>query len=344
MPAMGRRRSTNHGLPPHMAQKGRNYYYVANGTPRRWIALGDDYGKALHAWAIHEGGTVPECARTLKQIIAWYKEEELPKKALRTQRDNKAELARLEGVFGDSPIETIRPTDVTTYLAGRVDEDGKPAPVRANREISLLSHVINFARRRGFTDMANPCAGVERNTETGRDRYVDDAEYAALYAAGDEELRDAMDLLLLTGQRPGDVLKMKRADIRDGALWVKQGKTGTNLRIDVEGELAEAIERMQTRKRKATGLRLVQDDAGQPLTYWMLEGRFSAARTEASKEMPSVVTAQLRDIRGKAATDVEDLAHAQALLGHKSRTMTERYVKQRAGARVAPLKRKKGAT
>mgnify|MGYP002134247567 FL=1 len=35
-----------------------------------------------------------------------------------------------------------------------------------------------------------------------------------------------MDLALLTGQRPADVLKLTRADIRDGALHLKQNKTG----------------------------------------------------------------------------------------------------------------------
>ena len=29
-----------------------------------------------------------------------------------------------------------------------------------------------------------------------------------------------MDLALLIGQRPADVLKLKRTDIRDGTLWI----------------------------------------------------------------------------------------------------------------------------
>lgn len=339
MGAMGRRRSRNHGLPPHMARKGQAFYYVTNGVPRRWIPLGRDYQKALAQWARLEGSPIPDEARTFAQVVRAYREKALPLKALRTQRDNEAELARLEGVFGASPIETITPIDVRTYLDGRVDEDGKPAPVRANREIALLSHVINFARENGFTEMANPCAGVRRNRETARDRYVEDAEFAAIYAKGDEVLRDAMDLLLLTGQRPGDVIRMKRADVRDGALWVRQGKTGKRLRIRVQGELAAAIERMRTRERRATGATLVQDDAGQPLNYWTLERRFSDAREAAAVELPSVATVQLRDIRGKTATDAEDLAHAQKLLGHQSRSMTERYTKQRAGESVSPLER-----
>lgn len=343
MPDMGRRRSTNHGLPPHMAKKGHQHYYVTNDKPRRWIKLGADYGTALAEWAKLEGQPIPETARTFTQIAAWYRLKVLPGKAKRTQDDNELELKRLEAVFGESPIETITPVDVRTYLDGRVitagKKKGQPAPVRANREVALLSHVINWARGKGFTDMANPCAGIQKNAETGRDRYLTDTEFDAIYAAGDEELRDAMDLLLLTSQRPGDVVRMKRTDVRDGMLWIRQGKTRTAERITVEGELEAAIARMTTRKRTATGAYLVQDDAGQPLTYWMLEGRFAKARIAGG--VPGV---QLRDIRGKAATDTGDLAHAQALLGHKTRAMTERYVKQRAGEIVAPhSRRRKGA-
>lgn len=344
MPAMGRRRTIHHGLPPHMAQKGRSYYYVTNDKPRRWLPLGDDYPKALAGWAKHEGQPIPDSARTFSQIAAWYRKDVIPDKAPRTRKGNEAELANLEAVFGASPIETITPVDVATYRATRWSkkklkegEQPKLAKTRANREIALLSDVVNFARERGFTTMANPCTGVERNQEHGRDRYVDDAEFDAIYAQADEVLQDAMDLLYFTAQRPGDVLKMKRAQLKDGMLWVRQGKTRKQLRITDEADLAAALERMQKRPRTATGLHLVQDDAGQPLTYWQLEDRWAKARAAAG--LPDI---QMRDLRGKAATDVEDLAHAQALLGHASRTMTERYVKQRAGERVAPVRRKRG--
>jgi hypothetical protein len=85
MPAMGRRRSRNHGLPPHMAQKGEAFYYVTNEKPRRWISLGSDYGHALTKWADLEGQPLPETARTFLQISTWYELKVIPKKALRTQ-------------------------------------------------------------------------------------------------------------------------------------------------------------------------------------------------------------------------------------------------------------------
>lgn len=345
MPRMGRRRTVNHDLPPHMARKGDAFYYIQNGKPRRWTPLGADWPKALAKWAELEGEPAPEAVRTFSYVAGRYRKEVMPGKAVRTQRDNEAELANLEAVFGPCAIDKITPVDVATYRGSRYSkkklkegERPKLAKVRANREIALLSDIFNFAREVGVTAAPNPCMGVERNPELGRTRYVDDDEFDAIYAKADVILRDALDLLLLTGQRPADVLKMKRNEIKDGCLWVRQGKTRKPLRIADEADLSAALQRMLTRERKATGATLVQDENGQPLTYWMLEDRWSKARAAAG-----LGDVQMRDIRGKTATDLEDLAKAQALLGHSTRNMTERYVKQRAGERVAPLRRKKRA-
>lgn len=231
-------------------------------------------------------------------------------------------------VFGSVPIDAIRPQDVRTYL----DLRGKTAKTRANREKALLSHIFNQARAWGYTDAPNPCAGIKGHKETGRDRYVEDEEFAAVWAKAHYTLQDAMDLALLTGQRPADVLKLTRADIRDDALHVRQNKTGKKLAIEITGELAKVVERITSRPGKVKGAWLIQDEAGQPLTYWMLRNRFDEARKAAG------ATFQFRDIRAKAATDTGDLGHAQKLLGHSNRDMTEHYTRERKGERVKPLR------
>ena len=88
-----------------------------------------------------------------------------------------------------------------------------------------------------------------------------------------------MDLALLTGQRPADVLKLKRSDIRDGALWIVQNKTGKRLGIEITGELSEVITRINERLRQAISVFLIQDENGQPLTQGALRSRFNKART-----------------------------------------------------------------
>lgn len=128
------------------------------------------------------------------------------------------------------------------------------------------------------------------------------------------------------------MLKLKRTDIRDGALWIVQNKTGARLGIEIAGELAATIVRINERPRHAISGYLSQDENGQPLTQGALRSRFDKARSMAKVDF------QFRNIRAKAATDTGDLAHSQMLLGHKNRDMTEHYVRSRVGARVRPLR------
>lgn len=125
---------------------------------------------------------------------------------------------------------------------------------------------------------------------------------------------------------------MRRTDVRDGALFVTQNKTGAKRAIEAVGELASVLARIDARPRERVSAYLIQDDNGRPLTMLALRGRFDKARTAAG------VCFQFRDIRAKTASDTGDLAHSQRLLGHKNRDMTEHYVRERIGQRVKPLR------
>jgi len=326
---MGRRRTQRFDLPPRMHLKGKTYYHVSTTIPRKWTKLDKEIGLAKRLWAEIEGEQHNPQDHTFNGIVARYRKEILPTKALQTQRDNEKELARLLAVFGVMPIDAIKPHHIKRYL----DERGKTAKVRANRERALFSHVFNFARQCGYTDAPNPCAGVKGHKETGRDRYIEDAEYLAVWNKADSSVQDAMDLAHLTGQRPADILKLNQSDIRDGLLLFTQNKTGKKLRIEIVGELHDLIERILRRENRIKGSdTLLQDGKGQRLTYATLRSRFDKAR-EAAK-----VSFQFRDIRAKTATDTDNLAHAQSLLGHKTRTMTEHYTRNRLGDKINPLK------
>jgi len=325
---MGRIRTVNKGLPRGLQLKDGRYYHVTTVAPRKWTALGRDRAAALLAWARMEGTEPDASIKTFDVVAQRYEREVIPTKARRTQEDNRKELARLRAVFGRMLIEAIKPHHVRGYL----DKRGQQAKARANREKALLSHVINKAREWGYTDASNPCQGVKGFKEAGRDRYVSDAEFRAVWEKADQTLRDAMDLALLTGQRPADVLKIKREDLHDGALWVVQNKTGAKRAIELSGELAALIERISARPRERLSAWLIQDDSGRPLGTFALRSRFDKARSRAGVDF------QFRDLRAKAATDTGDLAHSQALLGHTKRDMTEHYVKRRIGERVKPLR------
>lgn len=169
----------------------------------------------------------------LAVVARRYVREIFPTKSVQTRKDNDKELANLLKVFAHVPIDAIAPMHFREYM----DIRGQAAKVRANREKALLSHIFNKAREWGYTALQNPCQGVKGFKETGRSRYITDAEFDQIKAQAHFTVIDAMDLALLTGQRPADVLKLKRTDIRDGALWIVQNKTGQRLGIEITDEL-----------------------------------------------------------------------------------------------------------
>jgi integrase len=352
--AVGRRPTKHLNLPSRLRARtlpsGRTYYYYDTGEkPRREIPLGGDYALAVKKWAELEIDARPRHADivTFRYVAERYQRDVLPTKAPLTQRDNLIQLANLYKFFDApaAPLDQITPQHIRQYLDWRKD-----APVRANREKALFSHIFNKAREWGYTAASNPCSGVKGFTERGRDVYIEDATYKAVWDAADWPTRDAMDLAYLTGQRPADVLKMRLPDIRDGFLWLTQGKTRKKLRMAIAGELAALIERIQGRAYKVTSLALIRSESGQPLSYHALWNRFEEARKRAANTVDAAGNGeaavavrgfQFRDLRAKAGTDKADstdLRGAQQQLGHRSVKTTEVYLRARAGDKVTPTK------
>jgi integrase len=145
--------------------------------------------------------------------------------------------------------------------------------------------MFTFAREWGMTEKANPCFGLRRNKETPRDYYAGDVVWKAVYAQAPQELKDAMDLAYLTGQRPADVLKASTNDINNGFLMVGQGKTEKRLRIqlyngstatDLNTFLGELLDRKAIAGTRSSNL--ITNQAGLRMSYNMLRNRWDEAR------------------------------------------------------------------
>lgn len=370
---MGRKPTKNLNMPKGMRARvrgGHTYYLLdLGGKPRKEMPLAiDDYVAAVRKWAELTVSQVPAAAAiTFRHAAERYVREVLPTKSLTTQKDNLREMATLYEFFDAPPIplDEIEPVHVRQFMDWRVQstvakaieanrervQKGKqPVPVppdmghvRANREKALLSHIWNFARSKGITSKANPCAGIRGFKEEGRDVYVEDDIYQMVHDAAEPALRDALDLAYLIGQRPADVLKLTRADIKEGALWLRQNKTGHKLRVAIEGELAALLERMG--RRKVMGMGLINMPDGTPMTKYMMRGAMDRARAAAAASRPDLAAQikefQFRDLRAKAATDKEEshgITAAQEQLGHTTPTMTQHYVRHRKGKLVKPTK------
>jgi len=352
------RTPTRNRLPPGLRarhRKTKTYYFLdLGGKPRRELSLGSDFVEAIKKWS--ELTNAPAAvSTTFLDAAQRYLIDVVPTKSKRTQEDNKVELEFLYQVFDSPPVplDQIKPVHITKYIRWRMDkasnwfrEKKRTVPanaghVRANREIALFSAIFNYAREQGLTDSANPALGVRKNKEKGRDVYVEDDLYQAAWNASDQPTRDAIDLAYLCGQRPTDTLKFTEDDLRDGYLHIHQGKTKAKLRIEVKGELAVVLKRIEARKAtyKISSTSLVVNEKGQPLTASALRDRFDKARDIAGIPKSQF---QFRDLRAKAGTDKTessgDIRQAQKQLGHGSTAMTEHYVRNRRGEKSTPTK------
>lgn len=276
-----------------------------------------------------------------------YESKIIPSLKPGTQKDYMKGLKQLRNAFDAAPIEAITPQVIAKY------RDARSAKVRANREIALLSTIFTFAREWGLTDNSNPCAQVRRNKETPRDFYAGEVVWDAVYAQAPPELQDAMDLAYLTGQRPADVLKASTNDLNNGYLLVGQGKTEKRLRIRLHdgveaSELSAFLDALLERKTLA-GIKsssLITNQAGLRMSYAMLRNRWDETREKAASKAitdgDSTLGAmirqfQFRDIRPKAASEIEDIGKASRLLGHSTQEMTKK-VYRRVGEIVSPTK------
>ncbi|CRM13204.1 tyrosine-type recombinase/integrase [Pseudomonas sp. 58 R 12] len=354
---MRRKNAANLDLPPRMIRRNATlksgkiwtgYYYNgrdANGK-RKEIPLGGDLDQAKVEWARLERRAPPKPNHLLGALFDRYVKEIIPTKGLRTQSDNMKELKQLRKAFEKAPIDSITPQIVAQY------RDARTAKVRANREIALLSHIFTIAREWGLTSNANPCFGVRRNKEKPRDYYAGEIVWNAVYTEAVQELKDAMDLAYLTGQRPADVLKVATTDLSAGFLMVNQGKTEKKLRLQLEeagvqSALSAFINDLQER-RALSGIktsRLITNTSGLRMSQQMLRNRWDEAREKAAIKAGAngdsalailIRQFQFKDIRPKAASEIE-LAHASRLLGHSTEDMTKK-VYRRVGEIVKPTK------
>ncbi len=360
---MGRKASTWNNLPTGMRARPRgkkiHYYLDTGGKPRREIPLGSDYVAAVQKWAELTAERKPAGAEyTFPDVAERYTRDMIAGKAARTQTDNMKEMAWLLKFFGSppAPLNSIEPVHIRQYMDWRMAEARKwanarrkpgesPVPanfghVRANRDKALFSHIWNYARERGYTREANPCAGVKGEKELGRDVLVEEDLLAKVLAVAGKPLAFAIRLAALTGQRPADVLRMSESQISGGVLNIKQGKTRAKLRIDVTGELAELLRDVAAYKAQFAvhSLSVLVNEKGRALTASMFRSRFDAARKAAGVDKGAF---QFRDLRASAATAVDDEAgtrQAQALLGHTTEAQTADYIRHKAGRRVGPVR------
>jgi len=132
----------------------------------------------------------------------------------------------------------FRPRDGYAYY----NERKRKSLRRVLAEMALLSHVFTKAIEWSVIE-ENPCREIRKERPKPRRRYVSEVEYAAAYKAMRPMVQCAMDLAVLTGLRPGDLLALTRANLNDDGIEVATSKTGKRLLIEWSEALRSVVKR-----------------------------------------------------------------------------------------------------
>jgi len=239
---------------------------------------------------------------TFEVLAGCYIEEHAKRnKRLRSWMEDERKL-RVEvlPVWGSRQVGEIRRADVRELLETIVRERGG---VCANRTRALVSKVFTFAMERGLAE-SNPVHGVKRlYVEKPRERVLAEEEIRALWPLLDRlepAVAAAWRLILLTAQRPGEVLSMRWRDLeQDSRGWwwnlpAELTKTDRAHRVPLSPQALAVIEALRP-LTSASDWVLASRAEGKRLT-WLSH---SSARLRAWSSLPHFTP---HDLRRTAAT------------------------------------------
>jgi integrase len=235
-------------------------------------------------------------------------------------------------------LRSIQTREVAEFL------DGIDKPNMAKLVRKTLYDMMRIAETKGMIDTGKNPVTVTRTPEIEVERSrLTLEQFRAIYKeAGKMEpwVARSFELALLTGQRREDVANMLFADAKDGFLFVEQQKTKMRLRIplavrmDALGlSLDDVIKRCRDKvvsKSMIHHARTIGNQKpGYPIDPDSLTRGFRLARTEAKiKWEDGKKPASFHELRSLAArlyADQYSPEFAQAIMGHKSASMTEMY-------------------
>lgn len=241
--------------------------------------------------------------------------------AANTQTFYSATMRRIREALGDFPVNEVRRPHVQAVIDTLSDRPGA-----ANAFLAVLGIVYRHARRADKTEL-HPTKDFDK-LDTGAHKAWPESLVEAGLASGHDRTRLAVHLLLYTGQRIGDVMRMRWSDIREGRIFVTQQKTGKELWIPLHSRLVAELER--TPKR---GLFIITNEHGGPMSDQVVRREIKA--------LGAVVPHGLRKNAVNALLEAGcTVAEVAAITGQSFR-IVERYaaqINQRAMGDAAILK------
>lgn len=196
--------------------------------------------------------------------LAYEESSDFARKAESTQKLYRYALRTIEDALGKFPINDLRRDDIQ-----RVLDYGLPSASAHNIFLAVLGLVYRHARRQSKTEL-HPVRDFDKIKGGSHEPWPETVVEAALKSVH-ARTRLAAHLLYFTGQRIGDVCKMRWSDVRDGEIYVVQQKTGKKLWIAMLAELRAELD--ATPKR---GITILTREGGLQMTPQVIRRELKA--------------------------------------------------------------------
>jgi integrase len=267
-------------------------------------------------------------APTIGDLIARFREEHIPRLRANTSEDYEGMLRKyVLPHFG----ERTKVADITfanvDALHRKITKAGRSH--RANRCVTLLSKMFALAIRWEWR-ADNPCRGIERNKEHSRRRYMTADELVRMVEAlakfPDQDIADAIRMLLLTGARRNEVLAMQWAHLDLGTGTWSKPPTSTKQREHHQVPLSAPARqllagRMAVRKADSDYVFPGRSGNDHRVDFWLQWQRLCQAA--------GIEGLRVHDLRHSYASQLASTGHSLPLigrlLGHSNPTTTARY-------------------
>jgi integrase len=323
------------------APSGQTYFYFRRPGMRRIRLRGlpgslefmAAYQDALAAAEPRKGiGASRNAAGTIAHLVALYAESSQFKHEIapETRRTTWSILKRFRDEHGSKRVAPLRRAHVLSLLEDRT-------PFARRNWLRALRSVMNYAVNSGLI-AEDPTDGLKAKLpRTEGFRPWGEEQIAAFrhrYPLGTRE-RLALELLLNTCQRRGDVVRMGRQDMRNGLLHVRQNKTGAFLQLPILPDLQQALA-----ATPVENMTFLVTSRGEPLTATRFGNWFREACAVAGLRGYSahgLRKASMRRLAEAGATPHQIAAWS----GHRTLGMVAHYtrsVEQAALAREAAAK------
>ena len=185
-----------------------------------------------------------------------------PKKTSTLAIDHGRIERHIKPLLGNMPVHELTRADAQNFM--HLVRNGKTAASiktgkhgRANirggagtakKALSLLSAIYTYAIKKELVD-DNPCRYVERPADNKRERFLTAEEYGRLGQAMRDAKGDglsiifvrAVEMLLLSGCRHGEVVNLKRSEVDIPGRCIRFGDTKTGTQMRPSGEAALSI-------------------------------------------------------------------------------------------------------